>query len=138
MYFLQLFATGKSWIKYTLNKKIICFNENICGALPRGFALNEVHTVQHPSSFADALRACGKAPTRYDRRKCLRYWYKRTPYPSDTLREELHFKYYFITKILLKIIQLILSNTFETSLLYYFIHFLYIKTAFFFYKNIFN
>ena len=38
----------------------------------RGFALNEVHTVQHPSSFADALRACGKAPTRYDRRESFR------------------------------------------------------------------
>ena len=34
MHFLQLFAAGKSWIKHTLNKKIICFNENICGALP--------------------------------------------------------------------------------------------------------
>ena len=47
---------------------------------------------------------------------------------SDTLREELHFyilkqliiqhiKHYFITKILLKIIQITLSSTFETSLL---------------------
>ena len=51
----------------------------------QGFALNEADTVQHPSSFADALRAVGKAPTRY--------WYKRTLHPSDTLREELHFYY---------------------------------------------
>ena len=53
-----------------------------CEACPEG---------TRPSSFADALRAVGKAPTRY--------WYKRTLYPSDTLREELHFYYKFYNLI---------------------------------------